>query len=163
MIVAAGTDGSIGIGGNLIWRIPADLRRFKALTMHHPVVMGRKTWESLPKSPLPGRLNIVLTRRANYEAPGAVVVGSVEEALAAISAGDGDSSEAFVMGGAEIYREFLPFVSRIYLTEIDDKYPDADARLPLVWKEEGWSVTERSDAATTPECITYRYVTYERK
>ena len=73
MIVAAGDDGAIGRKGDLIWHISSDLRRFKALTMGHPVIMGRKTWESLPKKPLPGRLNIVVTRNAGYKADGAAV------------------------------------------------------------------------------------------
>jgi dihydrofolate reductase len=112
-------EGVIGQHNTLPWSIPSDLERFRQLTIGHSVVMGRKTWESIPERfrPLPGRTNIVLTREEDYRANGAVVVSSIEQAcIAAIEAPGAD--EMFVIGGAEIYRLFLPFVDKAYITEV---------------------------------------------
>ena len=116
-VVAVSKNGVIGRGGGLPWHISSDLKRFKAITMGKPIIMGRKTWESLPKRPLPGRHNIVLTRQKGYLAEGATVAGSVEEALAGPRRERSD--EIAVIGGAEIFTMFLPAVERIYLTEVD--------------------------------------------
>lgn len=156
IIVAAGRDGAIGRRGSLIWRIPDDLRRFKRLTTGHPVIMGRKTWESLPKRPLPGRLNIVVSRNPGYDAPGAVVVTSPQEALKA--AGD---AGPFVMGGEQIYRIFMSLADRIELTEVDDTCRDADAFVDLPAMG-GWSVAEETERFTDPEGLSWRYVTLQR-
>ena len=158
IIVASGRDGAIGRSGDLIWRIPADLRRFKALTTGHPVIMGRKTWESLPKRPLPGRRNIVVTHDGRYEAPGAETASSPEAALAL--AGD---EEIFVMGGATLYDAFMSLATRIYLTEIEGACPDADARMAFPPDPEVWEKTEEGDPEITSEGVEYRYVTYHRK
>lgn len=157
LIVAIGKDGSIGRDGDLIWKISEDLKRFKALTMGHPVVMGRKTWDSLPKKPLPGRRNIVLTRRKDYLPAGAEVAGSVEEAVEICR-----EEEPFVIGGAEIYKAFLPHISKLYLTEVEDECQDADAFLDIDLSHE-WQMEEISETASTPEGVRYRYVTYQRK
>lgn len=111
-----------GCKGQLLWHIPDDLKRFKALTLGHPVIMGRKTWESLPEKarPLPGRTNIVVTRDNSYVAEGAVVVHSFPEAISRARAAEG-AEEIFVAGGTEIYQCALPFVSNLYLTLIDDE------------------------------------------
>lgn len=173
LIVAAGRDGAIGRKGDLIWHIAADLRRFKTLTLGHPVIMGRKTWESLPKRPLPGRLNIVMTRNPDYKAPGAEVVGSPEEALEAVRSrqenelgpkegGSGSDGSPFIIGGEELYRTFMPFATRIYLTEVEDTCEDADAHLPLPLDSSLWKVMDIGEYAVTPDGVTYRYVTYER-
>ena len=123
LIVARAENGVIGRGGALPWHIPADLKRFKALTMGAPMVMGRKTFESLPGL-LPGRRHIVLTRNAAWQAPGAEVVGDVPEALRA--AGEPRVS---VIGGAEIFRQFVPVADRVELTEIHAQV-DGDTILP---------------------------------
>ena len=154
-IVAIGKGGAIGRRGDLIWKISDDLKRFKSLTTGHPVIMGRKTWESLPKKPLPGRKNVVITRQKDYSPQGAIMVKSPLEALEA-TAGE----EPFVIGGAEIYKVFSPYITKWHLTEIDDVCSDADAFLPLDIK--GWSLTEESPLYTTPEGISYRYLTYTR-
>lgn len=161
IIVAAGKNGEIGHNGNLIWHISSDLKRFKALTMSHPVIMGRKTWESLPKRPLPGRTNIVVTRNPSFEAPGAKVVSSPGEALTVAKSEDG-SDKVFIMGGAQIYDAFFPLATRVYLTEIESMCNDADAHIPYPLDENIWLKTESSDAAVTPDGISYRYVTYEK-
>lgn len=116
-VVAAARNGVIGKDGKLPWRLPSDLRRFKAITLGKPVIMGRRTWQSLPRQPLPGRHNIVITRQANYAALGAQVVGSTEEALIAAREHAGD--EIAVIGGAEIFTQMMPTAGRLYLTEID--------------------------------------------
>ena len=157
MIVAAGADGAIGQSGSLIWHIPADLRRFKALTIGHPVIMGRKTWESLPRRPLPGRRNIVVTRNPLFSAEGAVTVSSPEEARR-LTDGEG----AFIIGGAEIYAAMLPYTTRIFLTEIDAAAPEADARLAIPPLSGKWSLEETTPWETTPDGIRYRYTTYRR-
>jgi dihydrofolate reductase len=115
LVVAVSRNGVIGRASGLPWHISSDLKRFKALTMGKPLIMGRKTWESLPKKPLPGRRNIVITRQANYRAEGAVVVADATTALAAA----GQVEEISVIGGAEIFHLFLPQAQRIYLTEVD--------------------------------------------
>jgi dihydrofolate reductase len=111
---------AIGKNGELLWHIPEDLRRFKALTSGHPVIMGRKTWESLPERarPLPNRTNIVVTRDPSYVAPGAVVADSLEAALDAAASAAG-ADEIFVIGGGELYAAALPRAGRLYLTLID--------------------------------------------
>ena len=114
LIVAASTDNVIGRDGSLPWHLPEDLRRFKAVTMGKPIVMGRLTYESIGR-PLPGRRNIVITSRPDYRADGCEVVSSPEEALRAA----GDAREVMIIGGGEIYRRFLPRADRIYLTRVD--------------------------------------------
>jgi dihydrofolate reductase len=136
LVVAVARNGVIGRDGRLPWRVPGELKRFKELTMGKPVIMGRKTWESLPNKPLPGRHNIVVTRQADYKAPGADVAGSVAEALEVT----GDAPEICIIGGAEIYERSLPLASRIYLSEIPLE-PEGDAHFPRLdmaaWRETG--------------------------
>lgn len=155
LIVAVGRDGAIGRRGDLIWNLPGDLKRFKELTTGHPVIMGRKTWESLPKKPLPGRKNIVITRNKNYKADGAELVGSIEDALK-ITKGE----NPFIIGGAEIYRISMPFVTNLYLTEVDADTPDADAWLHL--DKTCWKEIETGETLTASSGITFRYCNYRR-
>lgn len=133
-VVAVSRNGVIGRAGGLPWHISSDLKRFKAITMGKPVIMGRKTWESLPKRPLPGRANIVITRQDNYRAEGATVVADVAAAIAAA----GNVAEIAVIGGGEIFRLMFPMVSRIYLTEVDLEV-DGDTYFPKLapdrWQE----------------------------
>jgi dihydrofolate reductase len=126
-VVAVSRDGVIGRAGGLPWHISSDLKRFKAITMGKPLVMGRKTWESLPKRPLPGRQNIVITRQKNYQAEGAVVVADAASALAAA----GEVEEICVIGGGEIFAKFLAKADRIYLTEVDLEV-EGDVRFPVI-------------------------------
>lgn len=141
LVVAADEAGAIGQAGGLPWRLPADLQFFKRVTMGHPLVMGRKTHESIGRS-LPGRLNVVVTRDPAYRPfEGAVVADSLEDALA--KAAEADGEEAMVIGGAEIFRQALPMAERIYLTRVHATF-DADTFLPdvppgqwnEVWREE---------------------------
>lgn len=157
IIVAAGKNGAIGRRGDLIWHISSDLKRFKSLTMGHPVIMGRKTWESLPKRPLPGRRNIVVSRNPSFIAPGADVVNSPEDAMKMVKGED-----IFIMGGAQLYDAFFPLVTRVYLTEIDAPCSDADAFIEFPLNPKIWHMTEVSEYQKTPDNVSYRYVTYER-
>ncbi|MCC5981960.1 MAG: dihydrofolate reductase [Oceanicaulis sp.] len=139
IVVAVAKNGVIGRGNDLPWRIPSDLKRFKAVTLGKPVIMGRKTWDSLPRKPLPGRANFVVSRTAGtFE--GAIVCDTPEKALqrareAAIASGAG---EVCLIGGAALYGALLPVVSRIYLTEVD-LTPEGDAHFPMLnpieWRE----------------------------
>jgi dihydrofolate reductase len=150
-VVAVSKNGVIGREGGLPWHISSDLKRFKEITMGKPVVMGRKTWESLPRRPLPGRRNIVITRSKDFVADGAEVAATPEEALRL----SGDVPEVAVIGGGEIYRLFWPLVDRLYLTEVDlevsgDTY--FPAVLPAEWREVGREIHprgERGSAAFT--------------
>jgi dihydrofolate reductase len=134
LVVAVARNGIIGREGGLPWHISSDLKRFKEITMGKPVVMGRKTWQSLPRKPLPGRLNIVLTRQPGFVAEGATVVATPEEALAAAAGAE----EIAVIGGGEIYGLFFARADRIYLTEVDltvegdTRFPGID---PAEWRE----------------------------
>ena len=156
--VARARNGVIGRDNQIPWRIPGELKRFKSMTMGKPVIMGRKTWESLPNRPLPGRKNIVLTRDAAFTAEGAAVARTVEEALALASATAAE--EIAIIGGAEIYALFLPVATRIYLTEIDaDIAGDAvlPAFDPLVWHQ-----TAR-ETLRTEDGLGYSYVRLDRR
>jgi dihydrofolate reductase len=138
LIVAVSENGVIGRGGTLPWRIPEDMRWFKEKTLGKPCIMGRKTWESFPKRPLPGRPNIVITRDRSFAADGATVVHSFDEAVRAAERVKGDGQEIMVLGGAEIYRDALPRADRIYLTRVhttvdgDTYLPNLD---PAMWHE----------------------------
>lgn len=154
LVVAAAENGVIGKDGGLPWRIADDLKRFKALTMGYPIVMGRKTWDSLPRKPLPGRTNIVITRQKNWAAEGAVTAHSVEDAI--LKAGDAD--EIFVIGGAEIYAAAMPLATCIELTEVHREF-EGDAVLPALegeWQEVAREGHQQEDG------LTYSFVTLER-
>jgi dihydrofolate reductase len=154
LIVAAAENGVIGNNGAIPWRLPEDLRRFKALTMGHAIVMGRKTWDSLPKKPLPGRTNIVVTCQPDWQAEGALPAASLEAALKAAGTGP-----VFVIGGEQIYRAALPLGSRIELTEIHRAF-DGDAMFQF--DKTDWRETVREDHSST-DGLGYSFVTLERR
>lgn len=156
LVVAAGRNGVIGRDGGLPWRLPSDLKRFKAATLGKPVVMGRKTWESLPRQPLPGRANLVVSRTL-ASAPGAQVFASLDEALeeAHLEAASAGVEEVCVIGGAEIYAASLPLADAVLLTEVD-LAPEGDAVFPALdpgqWTEQSAERVEpgeEDDAAFT--------------
>lgn len=154
LVAAVASNGVIGVNNTLPWRLPDDLKRFKALTLGHPVIMGRKTWESLGRA-LPGRHNIVITRATGLSAPGATLVHSVDAALAAC----GDASVAFVIGGAEIYTQTLPLANRLELTEIHAGI-EGDAYFPP-FDRSAWRETAR-ERHSTDGGLKYDFVSYER-
>jgi dihydrofolate reductase len=127
LIVAAATNHGIGKNNQLLWHLPKDLQFFKKITWAMPVVMGRKTFESLSGKPLPGRLNIVITRQKDWNPDGIVVVHSLKDAL--FVAQSADYKEVFVAGGGEIYKEALPMAHKVYLTRVQAE-PEADTFFP---------------------------------
>ena len=156
LVVAIADNGVIGDRGKIPWRIADDMKHFKAITMGKPCIMGRKTWNSLPKKPLPGRTNIVLTRDSAFSAADAAIVYTMEEALA--FAASEQPREIAILGGADIYKMALPHASRIYLTEVHrDVYGDTH----FTFDRTGWHETSREDRAT-PEGLAYSFVTLER-
>ena len=138
IIVAMAENRVIGRDNGLPWHLPADLKHFKAITMGKPIIMGRKTWESIGR-PLPGRTNIVVTRSPDYTAEGCVVVHSFEQALAAAAQHD----EAMVIGGAEFYRQVLPQANTLYLTLVHETI-EGDTYFPAL-DETQWQEVERTD------------------
>ncbi|MBD5282363.1 MAG: dihydrofolate reductase [Bacteroides sp.] len=128
IIVAVDRNWAIGNRGDQLFYIREDLRHFKELTLGHPIIMGRKTFEALPRGPLPGRRNIVITRSRDYQPEGVEVAASLEEAIELCAGAD----EAFIIGGAQVYRQALPLASDLYLTQIDAAAPEADTFFPAV-------------------------------
>lgn len=163
LIAAVAKNRVIGRGNDLVWRDPLDMQRFKAATLGHTVVMGRKTWESLPPRfrPLPGRRNIVVSRQTNYDAPGAEVAGSLAAALEmAGSRPDlGETPPVFVVGGGELYAQALPLAEQLLITEVD-LAPRGDALFPPIapdrWREAG-----REDHTAT-DGTRFAFKTYTR-
>jgi dihydrofolate reductase len=154
-VIAAMTDaGVIGKDGSLPWRLSEDLRRFKALTMGHPVVMGRKTWDSLPRRPLPGRRNLVLSRQSDLALEGAERFGDLEAALAALP-----GEESFVIGGRGLFEAALPKAARLYLTLIH--YPfEGDVHFPP-FKASDYA-TRRKEVFRAAEGWDYEFLDLER-
>jgi dihydrofolate reductase len=156
IVVAMAPNRVIGHHNRLPWHLPADLAHFKALTLGKPVVMGRRTWESIGRA-LPGRTNIVITRASDYVARGAIVVHSVEEALEAVRCAD----EMMVIGGAEFYRQVLPRVDTLYLTCVEGEF-EGDTYFPELDAAEWREVDSESHAADEKNPCPYRFVTLER-
>lgn len=156
LIVARAQNGTIGLNGTMPWHLPEDLRHFKTVTMGHPVIMGRVTHESIGR-PLPGRTNIVVSRRADYRPQGCLTACSIEEALKLVPEGQ----EPFILGGAKIYAQALPLVDTCWVTQIgaaiegDAFFPDLD---PSIWKRE-----VLSELAATESRPSLTFCVYRRK
>jgi dihydrofolate reductase len=156
LIAAVAQNGVIGTDNRLPWRLPDDLRRFRALTTGHSVIMGRKTWESIGR-PLPERQNIVVTRQRFFRAPGALVAGSLKAALAMAELPE----PVFVIGGEALYRAALPLAGLLYLTEIQRDF-DGDTRFPD-YVHQGWRETAREGRRMDgPDGFAFAFTTYER-
>jgi len=147
----------IGIENRLPWRLPEDLAHFKALTLGHPIVMGRKTFESLGR-PLPGRANIVITRNRDYKCDGCVVADSIPAALTLCT----DSDEVFFIGGAELYAQVIPLADRLVLTEVDID-AEGDAWFPEYDYNAFREISRESHAALTNDAFRFYFVVYARK
>ncbi|QFZ86762.1 dihydrofolate reductase [Variovorax paradoxus] len=160
LIFARAANGVIGANNTIPWHLPEDMAHFKQQTLGAPVIMGRKTWDSLPPRfrPLPGRQNIVITRQADWAADGAQRVGSVQEAIALCEALE--LPDAWVIGGAQIYAEAEPLAQRAVVTEIARDY-EGDAHAPVldaaVWRE-----TQRESHVSAKDGLPFSFVTYER-
>lgn len=159
MIVAADRRMAIGRRGDMLFHIPTDLRHFKAMTMGKPVIMGRRTWESLPGGALPGRRNIVITRQRDYAAAGAETAASLAEAIAMV---EGSCPEAVIIGGGEIYRQALPLARKVYLTHIDAEAEDADTFFPSLPEAE-WEPVDETVTTDQKSQLLLRFVCYCRK
>jgi dihydrofolate reductase len=161
LIACVARDGGIGFQNRLLWRHPQDMQHFRQHTTGHTVLMGRLTWESLPAAfrPLPDRDNVVLTRSATYQAAGARVVSSIEQALE-LAVSISPRSNVFVIGGGALYEALLPHATELILTEVDAVF-EADTHFPT-WKRENFEVTQRErhvDAAG----VAFEFVTYRRR
>ncbi|WP_337061368.1 dihydrofolate reductase [Kineococcus sp. G2] len=145
MVWAQSRDGVIGRDGGMPWHLPEDLAHFSTLTRGSAVVMGRATWDSLPPRyrPLPDRRNVVLSRRAGLDLPGAEVAPSLEEALAVVGASGDDGPDVWIGGGGQVYREALPRAARLVVTTVDVEV-DGDTRAPAFG--DGWRLAERAPA-----------------
>lgn len=159
IICALTANHAIGYKGSLLYHLPADLKHFKELTTGHTVVMGRKTFESLPKGALPHRRNIVITRQADYQAPGIEVFHCLEAALQACQT----DTHIYIIGGESIYKEALPYADRMCLTHIEATASEADTYFPS-YEPEAWVV--ESDEPHLPDeknALPYRFTNYIRK
>lgn len=158
-IVVIAENSAIGKNNDLLCHLPADLKHFKELTMGHTIIMGRRTFESLPKGALPGRENIVVTRNADYQAAGAVVCHSVDEALQKASM----PGERFIIGGAPLYAATIDKVDMLHLTELHASFADADTFFPQINRDE-WQEVERIDCqADERNRYSYSFVTLKKK
>jgi dihydrofolate reductase len=155
LVAAVATNGIIGANGRLPWHFPEELRHFKEITLGHPIIMGRRTWESL-KGPLPGRKNIVVTRTPGYQAAGAVVAASLEAALASCAGAE----KAMVIGGSRLFEESLPLAAGLELTEIHKDFP-GDTWFPE-YDRSAWQEQKR-EARTAADGTRFDYVLYEKK
>ena len=158
IIVAVSDDWGIGKDNLLLWNISEDLKRFKRLTTGNTVIMGKKTWESLPRRPLPGRTNIVLTDDPEEIIDGSITAYSIEDALSKCKKGE----EIFVIGGGSVYRQFMPVADRLYITHIHKKAP-ADIYFPEI-DLKIWEVAEKEDfPASETILIPYTYIIYMKR
>lgn len=161
MIAAAGENNTLGKDGKLLWHLPNDLKRFKRLTLGHPVIMGRKTFETLPH-PLPGRTNIIITRQKGYQKEGCVVVDSIEKALEAARKIKGNN-EICIVGGGQIYELALPLANKIELTRIHHKFEGGDAFFPEIKQEDWLLINEEHHPANDQNVYSFTYLTYIKK
>lgn len=158
LIAAITRDGALGKDGDMLYHISADLKRFKSITMGHPIIMGRRTFESFPNGPLPGRRNLVVTRNPGYTHPGVETFTSLEDA---VKAADGD---AYVIGGGQIYAQSMPLAQCLEITEIgtEGKEAGADTFFPAI-DPTTWQITSESDRYTDPRSgAPFRFLTYQR-
>jgi dihydrofolate reductase len=157
ILVAMAKNRTIGINNTLPWRCPEDLKHFKALTMGHHMIMGRKTFDSIGK-PLPGRTTVVVTRNANLKIEGCVIAHSLQEAIAAC-AGD---EEIFIVGGAELYAQSIPLADTLYLTEIQQEI-SGDAHFPAINHSEWQETAREKRTQEQPQALEFHFTTYSRK
>lgn len=156
IIVAMAQDRTIGINNTLPWRCPEDLKHFKALTMGHHMIMGRKTFDSIGK-PLPGRTTVVVTRNPDLKIDGCIVTHSLHEAIKACTV----DKEIFIVGGAELYSQALPLADTIYLTEIQQEIM-GDAHFPNFNTSEWREIDREPHIQESPQPLVYHFVTYQR-
>jgi dihydrofolate reductase len=157
LIVAMAQNRTIGVNNTLPWRCPEDLKHFKALTMGHHMIMGRKTFDSIGK-PLPGRTTVIVTRNAGLQVAGCLVAHSLNDAITACK----DDDEIFIVGGAELYAQALPLVDTLYITEIQQEV-DGDAHFPEFDRSAWLEIAREVRSQTEPQPLHYHFVTYRRR
>lgn len=157
-IVAVASDGAIGRQGDLLCHLPADMKHFKAVTMGHSIVMGRKTFESFPRRPLPGRQNIVITRDELWQYPGVTVANSLDEAIAAA-----ETETVFIIGGAQIYEQSLPLVDVLHLTRIHARWATADVFFPALDMDEWQEVEREHHGSDHRNAYEFDFITLKRR
>jgi len=157
-IVAVDENWAIGRQGDLLCHLPADMRHFKQVTMGHSIVMGRKTFESFPRRPLPGRQNIVITRNAGWQYPGVTVVHSLEEAIQVA-----ETDSVFIIGGAQVYELALPCVDELYLTLIHARWATADAFFPALDLDEWQEVSREHHTSDHRNAYEFDFITLKRR
>ncbi len=157
-IVAIASDGAIGRQGDLLCHMPADMKHFKEVTMGHSIIMGRKTFESFPRRPLPGRQNIVITRNTGWKHPGVTVVHSLDEAITAA-----ETDTAFIIGGAQVYEQAMPLVEVLHLTLIHARWATADAFFPTIDMREWEEVEREHHASDHRNAYEFDFITLKRR
>lgn len=158
IIVAVSEDRGIGKDNKLLWNISEDMKRFRKLTLGNTVIMGKKTWESLPRRPLQGRKNVVLTDDPKEVIDGSVTAYSIEDALSKCEKGE----EIFVIGGGSVYRQFMPVADRLYITHVHKNVP-ADVYFPEI-DPNIWKIEEKEDyLASETNTIPYSYIIYQKR
>lgn len=157
-IVAIDENGAIGRQGDLLCHLPADMKHFKEVTMGSSIIMGRKTFESFPRHPLPGRQNIVITRNAAWQYPGVTVVHSVEDAIAAA-----ETDTVFVIGGADVYEQTLPLVEVLHLTLIHARWASADVFFPALDMNEWQEVSREHHESDHRNAYEFDFITLKRR
>lgn len=160
LVVAASDNNAIGRQNKLLWHLPNDLKFLKNITWGMPVVMGRKTFESVDSKPLPGRINIIVTRQKGFEAPGVVVVNSLKDAQ--FFASENDYNELMILGGAQIYEEAMPKANRIYITRVHAFFEDADAFFPDIDEKKWKRVSQQTFEADEKHAYPYSFEVWER-
>ena len=157
-IVAVASDWAIGRQGDLLCHMPADMRHFKEVTMGHSIVMGRKTFDSFPRRPLPGRQNIVITRDTGWDYPGVTVVHSLEQAIASAL-----TDVVFIIGGAQVYKEALPLVEVLHLTMIHARWASADAYFPALDMDQWQEVDREHHDSDHRNAYEFDFITLKRR
>jgi dihydrofolate reductase len=159
IIVAVGENNETGYRNGLLWHLPADLKRFKELTAGHAVVMGRKTFESLPNGPLPNRTNVVISRNPSFTHPNCLVCSSLDKALIKLS----DEKEVYIIGGSQIYCLALPCASKLYLTRVHANFPEADTFFPEIDATKWIKRSEETHPADEKNGYSFTFYEYEQK
>ena len=159
-IVAVDANWGIGFDGELLERIPEDMKRFRALTTNHTIMMGKKTWNSLPSHPLPNRVNIVITHTGHQDSEMTSFI-SMENAISCIQNWY-DDEEIFIIGGGQIYEQLLPYCDTVYLTYIDRDHKNVDTYFPRIDKDPEWEIDTRTELHESTTGIPYAFLTYKR-
>ena len=159
VIVAVGENNEIGCRNGLLWHLPADLKRFKELTTGHTVVMGRKTFESLPNGALPNRKNVVISRNPEFTPPNCLVFSSLEKAWIKLSG----ETEVFIIGGSQIYRQALSYASTLYFTQVHASFPEADAFFPEIDSTKWIKRSEETHPADEKNKFSFTFYEYIKK